>query len=321
MCAPTLLRMVTLKDAAGDADVHIGAAVDPEALRTNTDYREALRNEFNALTAENAMKWGRLAEEEGAYDFSNADDIANFGAANDMYVRGHTLVWHRMFPQWLRPWDHTPEQIEKTMREHVYTVAGRYNGRVDAWDVVNEAVSDEGGLRENQWYNALGEEYLDKAFEYADDVCDADLFYNDYGADGMNEKSDDVYELVEGMVSRDVPIDGVGLQMHVFGEKTDPDEVAENVERLTDLGLDVHLTELDVGIGAAVEDEDEQTEYYRELVSKAVDAGVSTIITWGLNDGQSWLPARGHGEAPLLFNDEFDRKPAGDAVVEAFQEQ
>ncbi|MDS0295641.1 endo-1,4-beta-xylanase [Halogeometricum luteum] len=309
--------MGTLRDAAADAGVRVGAAVDADSLRTDTDYRRTLSSEFDAVVAENAMKWGRLSDGEGCYDFTDADDIVAFANRNDMYVRGHTLVWHRMYPDWLRPWSRSEASARRTLRTHVQTVAGRYRGRVDAWDVVNEAVADDGGLRETQWLASLGPEYLDRAFEWADDVSDADLFYNDYGADGLSAKSDAVYDLVSEMVARDVPIDGVGLQLHVFDETVPPADVAANVERLTELGLTVHVTELDVGIGEAVVDADEQADYYRDVVSAAVDAGAEAVVTWGVDDGQSWLPARGWGEAPLLFDERFRRKPAYHGVADA----
>ncbi|VTT85768.1 Endo-1,4-beta-xylanase A precursor [Halorubrum sp. DM2] len=312
--------MRTLRDAAADADVHIGAAVDVESLRTNTDYRETVAREFDAVTAENAMKWGPLADGESGYDFAAADDIVDFAARHDMYVRGHTLVWHRMYPEWVRPWARSDTEMRRLLSDHIHTVAGRYRGRVDAWDVVNEAVDDDGGLRENAWLNALGPEYIDRAFEHAAAVSDADLFYNDYGADGLSAKADEVYDLVSDLVAREVPVDGVGLQLHVFDDVVPPADVAANVERLTDLGLDVHITELDVGIGEAVADRDEQAEYYYDVVSAAVDAGVDTVVTWGVDDGQSWLPARGFGDAPLLFDEEFRRKPAHGAVLDALGE-
>lgn len=301
-------------------EVRVGCAVDPASLRADTDYRRTVAEEFDAITAENAMKWGRLAAGEGVYDFADADDVVRFAERHDVYVRGHTLVWHRMYPEWLRPWTRSEADAERLLRDHVHTVAGRYRGRVDAWDVVNEAVADDGGLRETQWLNALGPEYIDRAFEYAAGVSDADLFYNDYGADGLSEKADAVYGLVSDLVAREVPIDGVGLQLHVFEDPVPPAEVAANVDRLTDLGLDVHVTELDVGIGAAVPDREAQADYYREVVSAAVDAGVDTVITWGVDDGQSWLPERGSGEAPLLFDESFERKPAYWSVREALGE-
>lgn len=312
--------MRTLRDAAADADVHVGAAVDVDSLRTDTDYRETLAREFDAVTAENAMKWGPLADGKRGYDFTDADDVVDFADHHDMYVRGHTLVWHRMYPEWARPWTRSEADADRLLRNHIYTVAGRYRGRVDAWDVVNEAVADDGGLRETQWLDALGPEYIDRAFEYADDISDADLFYNDYGADGLSAKSDEVYDLVSDLVARGVPIDGVGLQLHVFDDLVEPADVAANVERLTDLGLDVHITELDVGIGDAADDREEQAEYYHDVVAAAVDAGVDTVVTWGVDDGQSWLPPIGFGEAPLLFDEEFERKPAYDAVVDALEE-
>ena len=309
--------MTTLREAAADAGVHIGAAVDAESLRTDTDYRRTLAAEFDAVTPENATKWGPLATGESAYDFTDADDVVDFADRHDMYVRGHALVWHRMYPEWLRPWSRSEAEARRLLRTHVRTVTGRYRGRVDAWDVVNEAVADDGGLRETQWLAALGPDYVASAFEWADAVSDADLFYNDYGADGRSRKADEVYDLLSDLVASGVPVDGVGLQLHVFDELVPPADVAANVDRLTDLGLKVHVTELDVGIGAAVADRAEQADYYRDVVSAAVDAGAEAVVTWGVDDSRSWLPEVGGGEEPLLFDEAFRPKPARDAVVDA----
>lgn len=177
-----------------------------------------------------------------------------------MYFHGHVLVWHNQLPEWLVPFQYTDRELRRLPQEHVRTVAGRYAGVVDTWDVVNEAVADDGGLRETPWLRAFGEEYLDSAFEWAhQSTPEADLSYNDYGADGINDKSDEIYELVSGMLDRGVPIDGVGLQMHALHDPVDPDSVAENIERFKDLGLEVEITEMDVAYTAEDPPEDHQT--------------------------------------------------------------
>ncbi|MFB6202197.1 MAG: endo-1,4-beta-xylanase [Halorhabdus sp.] len=311
----------TLRDVADDQNVSIGAAAAADPIRQDFQYRDALR-EFNAVTPENAMKMGPLRPDEYTFDFADADLIADFAREHDMYLRGHTLVWHNQLPEWLIPFQYTDRQLRRLLQEHVRTVAGRYAGTVDTWDVINEAVADDGGLRETPWLGAFGETYLDSAFEWTDQVApDADLFYNDYGADGINDKSDEIYALLDGMLDRGVPIDGVGLQMHALHDPVDPESVAENVARFKDLGLDVEITEMDVAYTAADPPEDHQelqAEYYREIVEQAMDAGCDTFVVWGVADHHSWIPHFDETltEDPLLLDDGYDRKPAYDAIVD-----
>lgn len=315
----------TLRALAADREFDVGAAVAAAPLTNDLEYRTTLRREFSMLTTENALKMGPLRPAPGEFDFAAADAIVGFAEANDMRVRGHALLWHRMTPDWLRPWEYGGDELRALLRAHVQTVAGRYRGRIDAWDVVNEAVADDGSMRETPWYDAMGERYLDRVFEWAAAASDADLFYNDYGAEGLGGKSDAVYDLVSGMLDRGVPIDGVGLQLHALGDRPDPDDVAANIERLRDLGLDVQITEMDVAFPRESAPDDPlaaQADYYREITDAALDAGAGALVTWGVDDGHSWV--RSHGSLPqkytadpLLFDDDYEPKPAYAAVNEA----
>ncbi|MWG33462.1 endo-1,4-beta-xylanase [Halomarina oriensis] len=312
-----------LRAVAGERAVDVGAAVDADRLRTDVSYRALVRDEFTVVTAENALKMGPLRPAPSTYDFADADAIVNFARAHEMPVRGHTLVWHNQTPTWFQSWDYTDDQLRRFLREHVQTVVGRYRRSVGTWDVVNEAVDDDGSMRETVWYDAMGEEYLDRAFEWAAEVNpDADRYYNDYGADAVNEKSDAVYDLLGRLLDRGVPVDGVGLQLHALGDWPDPDSIAENVRRFQDLGLDVQITEMDVAFPAGEVPHDaaeRQADYYREVVETCLDTGVETLVTWGVRDGDTWLrafrdfPERFSGD-PLLFDDRGQRKPAYDAV-------
>ncbi|MFB6136334.1 MAG: endo-1,4-beta-xylanase [Halobacteriaceae archaeon] len=318
----------SLRELADDEDFLIGTCVRSSALRGDPEYQDALREHYNAVTCEGEMKMGALRPSRHAFDFEAADNVVAFAEENDMTVRGHTLVWHMSNPDWLTPWTHTGAQLRDILREHVHTVAGRYRGQVAAWDVVNEAVDDDGTMRESFWFRKLGASYLDRAFQWAHEVApDADLYYNDYGADGLGEKSDAVYDLVEGMVDRGVPIDGVGLQMHALGERPDPDDVAANVERLRDLGLKVQVTEMDVAFSRdtpAEEARRKQTRYYGDLASAVREAGAEALVVWGADDGHSWvrnwrdLPDRFRGD-PLLLDENYEPKPAYDAVRDALR--
>lgn len=312
----------TLRAVADDADFHLGAAVAADPLRTDAGYWQSLRRGFNTVTAENAMKMGPMRPEPGVYDFTDADAVADFAETYDMTLRGHTLVWHNQVPDWFQEWDYTDEQLADFLRDHVHTVAGRYRGKVDAWDVVNEAVADDGSMRDTVWYEAMGERYLDRSFRWAREVApDTDLFYNDYGADSVNAKSDAVYDLLERLLDRGVPVDGVGLQMHALRGTPDSESVRENVERFVDLGLDVHVTEMDVSYAKADAPDDllaRQAEDYRAVLEACLDAGVDTLVVWGVRDSDSWIPGwfPDVTEEPLLFGADNEPKPAYDAVKE-----
>lgn len=314
----------TLRDVATEREFHVGAAIDPGQLRNDPNYWKTAKNEFNAITTESALKMGPLRPSPDTYDFGDADAIVEFGTEYGMYVRGHALVWHNQKPDWLQEWTYTDEQLERFLRRHIHTVAGRYRGEIDAWDVVNEGISSDGTLRETVWSNAIGEDYIDRAFEWAAAVTDADLYYNDYGADTINEKSDAIYDHLEGMLGRGVPIDGVGFQLHAIGEQPDPDAIAANLRRFSDLGLDVQLTEMDVAYDvddAPAEPLEAQAEYYADVVTACLEAGCDTLVTWGINDSNSWVRGFDNVEEryttdPLLFDRKTNPKPAYHAVKE-----
>jgi len=313
-----------LRDVADDRGFNIGAAVAASPLRTDAGYKKTLRNEFNYVTAENALKMGPLRPSQDTYDFGDADAVVNYAREHDQTVRGHTLAWHNQTPEWFQEWDHTPGQIRDFLRDHIHTTAGRYRSKLDTWDVVNEAVADDGTMRENLWYEALGEEYLDDVFHFADEVTgdDTDLYYNDYGADSVNVKSDAIYDMVERLLDRGVPIDGVGLQMHALHAKPDPERVADNVRRFKDLGLEVEITEMDV---AYLPDDDpgdqdarweKQADFYRDITEVCLDEGVDTLVVWGVRDSDSWIPNwfESLTDDPLLFDGANDPKPSYHAI-------
>lgn len=314
----------SLREVADNHGFRIGAALSARSLRSDPSYWKTTRNEFNAITPENALKMGPLRPSRKIYDFTDADAIIDFGQAHDMYTRGHALVWHNQKPDWFQAWDYTDEQLETFLRDHIHTVTGRYRNKIDAWDVVNEAIADDGTLRETVWSDAMGEEYLEKSFRWADEITDADLYYNDYGADAVNKKSDAIYDILSDLLEGNVPIDGIGLQCHALSDHPDPDSVAKNIRRFRELGLDVQITEMDVAfpIDNRLENPlEEQAEYYQAITEACLEAGCETLVQWGVNDANSWLrsfkdyPERFAGD-PLLFDDSCDPKPAYHTVKE-----
>jgi endo-1,4-beta-xylanase len=302
---------------------YIGAAVAPGPLLSEPLYAETLAREFNMLTPENALKFGRTRPSRERYTFQDADAIVAFAQANRMAVRGHTLVWHEVLPRWLTAGGFTRDELLAILHEHITTVVGRYRGRIVAWDVVNEALGNDGAWRNTFWYKTIGPEYVDLAFRWAREADpQARLFYNDYGGEGLGRKSDAVYALVQGMMQRGVPIDGVGLQMHVRSDASpEPAEFAASLQRLAGLGLEVHITEMDVRIKGRVTEEElaRQASICKDMLRVCFTAeNCRAFVFWGFTDRHSWIPKYFPGwGAALPFDEAYRAKPAYRALMEA----
>ncbi|MBS7653662.1 MAG: endo-1,4-beta-xylanase [Candidatus Bathyarchaeia archaeon] len=315
----------SLRNLAEKCGIYIGAAVE-RSLLDIPDYAYALKQEFNILTTENALKFGPVHPQRDAYSFSDADYIISFAESNGMKVRGHTLVWHQQLPSWVAQGNYSREEWISIIREHIMTVVGRYKGRIYAWDVINEAIADDGTLRDTIWLRNIGPEYIEMAFRWAHEADpQAILFYNDYGAEGLNVKSNAIYNLVKSLLEKGVPIHGVGLQMHVSLENpSNPQEVAANIKRLNDLGLEVHITEMDVRIRMPARWEDlvEQAKIYRDFLRVCLSAErCKAFVMWGFTDKYSWIPGyfSGYGAA-LIFDESYVPKPAYYYIAATFIE-
>jgi endo-1,4-beta-xylanase len=325
------IRTSTLRIQAAARNLYIGSVVNARALQTDGAYCETLAREYNILTPENEMKFGSLVREPNVYNFGPAQVIVDFAKANNMLVRGHTLVWHNQNPAWVKPENYTRNQALDLLQRHIFTTAGHFRGDIYAWDVVNEALDDHGNLRETFWFKTIGPEYLDFAFRWCHEADpQARLFYNEYAADGLSAKSNGMLALLQDLKTRGTPIDGVGLQMHFaqydtpsFARPPAADELAQNLKRLADLDLDIHITELDVQIqqvpGAKEELLEKQAAIYGELMKAALDQPrVKAIVTWGFSDRYSWIPNfTRQPDAPLPFDEYYQPKPAYDAIYDA----
>ncbi|SDE09710.1 endo-1,4-beta-xylanase [Glycomyces harbinensis] len=309
----------TLRGAADELGKDIGVAVSYDQLQNNATYRNIVATEFNSLTAENAMKWDATEPSDGQYTFTQADAIVNFAEDNDQTVHGHTFVWHQQTPQWVQNLSGTAMQA--AMVEHINTVANRYEGRVDSWDVVNEVVSDSNGaMRDSFWLRAMGEGYITTAFQTARAADpNADLYINDYSIEADNAKSDRIYTIAQGLVNQNL-LDGVGFQSHLILGQV-PSTMESNLQRFVDLGLKVRITELDIRITMPADSSElaRQAQDYERVVSLCAElADCSGVTVWGLRDGDSWVPGVFPGEgAPLLYNDDFSKKSAYDSVLDA----
>jgi endo-1,4-beta-xylanase len=326
----------SLREEAEQAGLLIGAAVRPSQL-SETAYASTLAGEFNMVEAEDAMKWWVLRPDQASYDFRQGDEVVRFAEAHQMKVRGHCLVWGRFNPAWLTQGHFTTRQLSQLLHEHITRVMKHYRNQVFAWDVVNEALDENGDLRDSLWYNqpgiglsGKGTAYIEQVFRWAHRADPhALLFYNEAEGEGMNRKSDAIYAMVKDFKRRGVPIDGMGLQMHVPTVDADMPAIAadisSNIARLTALGLQVHITELDVSLpldsngGPRAEDLTRQAEVYRSIVRACLSSpGCTAIQTWGFTDKYSWIGshsrgARGHA---LPFDRTYQPKPAYRAMLE-----
>jgi endo-1,4-beta-xylanase len=250
-----------------------------------------------------------------------------------MVMRGHTLVWHRQNPAWVANGEHTSAQLATILQEHIKAVVGHYAGKVYAWDVVNEAFNDDGTMRSTVWFDApgiglAGTAYIEQALRWAHAADPpALLFYNDYSAEWVNPKSDAIYKMAQDFKSRGVPLDGVGLQMHLTANPQPLAGMEANIKRLIDLGLQVQITELDVRLplDAGGKPADSalatQAQIYRDIVALCLKFPKCTAIqTWGFTDKYSWVPGsfRGTGSA-LEFDTAYQPKPAYDAIQTALR--
>ncbi|HEV2400989.1 MAG TPA: endo-1,4-beta-xylanase [Candidatus Sulfotelmatobacter sp.] len=320
-----------LRAAADRGHILIGAAARPSQF-SEPAYSATLSREFNMIEPEDAMKWWVVRRDPG-FDFREGDEVVRFAQAHGMKVRGHCLVWDHNNPLWLEKGHFTPEQLSTLLHEHIATAMKHYAGQVFAWDVVNEALNEKGEAKDSIWYNrpgiglsGKGTAYVEQAFRWAHDADPhALLFYNEAEGEGLQVKSEAIYAMVKDFKARGVPIDGVGLQLHVSHVDYEMDALEANIERLTALGVQVHITELDVSLPVDSEgratpaDLKKQAEVYRRIAHACFEnPGCTAIQTWGFTDKYSWIGSHSHGTrgAALLFDRGYRPKPAYDALVE-----
>ena len=326
----------SLRHEANRLGLLVGAAVEP-AHFSEPEYASTLGREFNMIEPENAMKWTATEPARGRFDFAPGDKVVEFAEAHRMKVRGHNLLWGSYNPAWLSS-RLTSSALREIMHQHIARVAAHYAGRVFAWDVVNEAFDAQARLRHSLWYDqpgiglaGQGTAYIEQAFRWAREADrKALLFYNDYDAEGLGPKSDAIYAMVKDFKRRGVPIDGVGLQMHVLkGAPPDPTSVDANITHLARLGVEVHITEMDValptGAGGRVLDPaalGRQAEIYGSIAGVcARNPGCTAFQTWGFTDKYSWIPYFTHFKmgGGLLFDADYRPKPSYDGVLKAFE--
>lgn len=329
-------------------DFLIGTALGTMHIEErNETANELIKREFNAITAENIMKAEVIHPEWGRYDFGPADKFIEYGQKNNMYIVGHTLVWHSQLPRFVGKIN-SADSVRLFMTEHIKTVAGRYSGKINSWDVVNEALNEDGTLRKSVFLNKLGEGYLKEAFELAAKADPkAELYYNDYNIE-QPAKRKGAIDIIKKLKASGTKIDGVGIQGHWSINTLNLKVIEDAIVEFAQLGVKVAFTELDLTVlpnpwdlkGADVNQNFEGSPKMNPYTAGMPDSvgvvlaqkyedlfklflkhkdKISRVTFWGVNDGHSWLngfPIRGRTNYPLLFDREYKPKLAYKSVIE-----
>ena len=339
----------TLKDVYAGL-FRIGAAVNQRQFEEK-DPRAAgiIGAQFNTISPENVMKWEAIHPRVDGYNFGPADEYVAFGEKYKMFIVGHNLVWHSQTPRWVFQDDKgqplTRDALLARMKEHISTVVGRYKGRIGGWDVVNEALNEDGTMRKSQWYNIVGDDYIIKAFQFAHEADpNCELYYNDYSIENEAKRKGAV-DLIKKLQAAGVKVAAMGLQGHDDMSWPTVQQQSDTIEAFAALGIKVNITELDVDVlpkagrgnsadvsatsanganpyAAGLPDDVQQAlaKRYAELFGVFLKYGksIGRITFWGVTDGDSWkndFPVRGRTNYPLLFDREGKPKPAFYAVL------
>ncbi|WP_224745899.1 endo-1,4-beta-xylanase [Neiella litorisoli] len=344
---------VGLKDAYQQHFMIGGALNKPQALGEEPAAIDVVIKHFNTITAENEMKWESLQPEEGKFTFDVADKMIALAEANDIFVVGHTMLWHQQTPDWVFTDDAgqlaSRQVVMQRLETHMKTIGEHFGTRVQGWDVANEVFNDDGTWRDSKWYQTLGEDYVAETFKLADQVAPhAELYYNDYNL-FKPAKRQAVVNMVKDLQRRGIRIDGVGIQGHYGLGYPDLNELEESIKAFAALGVQVMFTELDISVLPFPEEQEQGADvsidlalqeklnpffdgmpdaelkqlndYYIELFAMFLrhKESISRITFWGVNDGQSWRnywPMQGRTDYPLLFDRNNQPKAAVAQLIE-----
>ena len=315
-------------------DFLIGTALNTEQIEgTDSAAINLVEKQFDAITPENVMKSGIIHPEWNRYDFSKADAYIALGQKNKMYIVGHTLIWHSQLSPFVRKIQ-SPDSIRLFMQQHIATVAGRYAGKINSWDVVNEALNEDGTLRKSVFYEKLGEGYIQTAFELAAKAAPGTaLYYNDYNIEQPKKRAGAI-ALIKKLQAAGVRIDGVGIQGHWHLDDIPLKDIEQSIIEYSALGIKIAFTELDISVlpspqnqqGADVNQHFNNSRQMNPYTNSLPDSiaqklaekyealfrvflkyknNISRVTFWGVNDAQSWLnnfPVPGRTNYPLLFD-------------------
>lgn len=352
LAAQTKSAGISLKSAfAGKFD--IGATLNLKQIYERDEKATALiKSQFNSITAENCMKAMYLQSREGEFNFKDADRFVELGEKFGMRIIGHTLIWHSQAPDWFfidkDGKEVSREVLIERIRKHIHTVVSRYKGRIKGWDVVNEAILDNGEWRQSKFYQIIGEEFVRLAFQFAHEADpDAELYYNDYSM-FLKGKREGVVRMVRNFKDSGVKIHGIGMQGHLGLGYPSVSDFEESILAFSSLGVNVMITELDISVlpspnhiqGAEVSDSykyDKQLNPYSEGLPSEVESKlaqrykdffdlflkhhdkIDRVTFWGVTDADSWKnnwPIKGRTDYPLLFDRNYQAKPFVKEIVE-----
>lgn len=343
---PTEAEIPVLKDVFKDAFL-VGTALSKNQIEGNDPQSILLtQKQFNTITPENMLKWERIHPQPQTYNFEPVDAFVEFGQKNKMFMVGHTLVWHSQTPGWVYQ-DHQGKDLSRDalmerLKDHIFTVVGRYKGKINGWDVVNEAFEDNGEWRQTKYFQIIGEDYIEHALRWTHEADPgAELYYNDYNM-WHSGKVAVVVKMVKDLQEKGVPIDGIGMQGHWGMDYPPLDELDAALKAYSETGLKIMITEMDIktlpepgpDTGADISKNYElqarlnpypdglpdsmQTKLanrYEELFKMLLKYkdNISRVTFWGVHDGVSWCnnwPVRGRTDYPLLFDRQLKPKPA-----------
>lgn len=297
----------SLKELASTRDLLIGYAslLNFYYRPDGALYADIAADEFNFVTTENSLKWDFVNPLPGKYRWAGADNVVNFAKARRLSVHGHTLIWHRQLPGWIKR--SAIDERETHMREYIDRVLKRYSDAIPVWDVVNEAIDADGNFRNSTWFEAMGESFIDTAFRQARlSAPQATLLYNDYDIGFAGPKSEAMINLMQSLNDSGTPVDGVGFQLHLFADFDRFDEVAATFQKVAELDLDIYITELDVSIQSGQTDL-QQAAVFEQILSLCLEQPrCKAFQTWGFTDMYSWR----REFKPLLLDERYQPKPA-----------
>lgn len=331
-------------------DFLIGAALNTDGFsEKNKQTTDLIENQFNSITSENVLKWENIHPSLNQYNFQLADKFVQFGEKNHMTIIGHTLIWHQQTPSWVfidengKPLNR--DQLLERMHDHIFTVMQHFKGKIHGWDVVNEALNDDGILRQSPWMQIIGEDYIIKAFEYAHEADpSAELYYNDYGLENEAKRAGAV-ALIQKLQEHHIPIKAIGLQEHNSLDWPSTQQIDATLNTFEKLGIKVNITELDVDVLPQAyqlqnvnltPEMQKNLNPYSQGIPDAVNNAladryaalfkvylkhhqvIERITFWGVTDQDSWLnyfPIKGRVNYPLLFDRNGQPKIAFQKIV------
>ncbi|WP_108423618.1 endo-1,4-beta-xylanase [Flagellimonas amoyensis] len=354
--SPLFAQKTSLKEAFKDKFL-MGVAINRSQInQTNTEEIDLITSQFNVLTAENDMKWMHIHPKRDEFNFEQADKLMELARANDMFVVGHTLVWHSQLAPWVFKTDSGDTigatELTHRLEHHISTIVSRYKGKVKGWDVVNEALAEDGSYRKSLFFQISGEAFIENAFRFAHAADpEAELYYNDYNLINA-EKRDGAIRIINNLKNKGIKIDGIGVQAHWSLDKPSIEEIETAINKYSETGVKIMFTELDISVlpspwnsptadvsvrfentpamdpypnGLPDSVQSKLAKRYAdifELFHKHSDK-IGRVTFWGLHDGLSWknnFPIRGRTDYTLLFDREMKPKKAYESVIQTVKD-